>query len=133
MTEKRWPASEASALQALESFFDALNAKDEQAMYRNVNLPHVRIAGDGTAIYNTIADLRDSYMRDFSARAGADWDHTSLDSEEVIHSSENKVHVFIQFTRRDRSDNKIATHQSLWIMTCIDGHWGVQARSSFAP
>ncbi len=51
----------------------------------------------------------------------------------MIHSSENKVHVFIQFTRYDKDGDPLATHQSLWIMTKLKGPWGSQARSSFAP
>ena len=26
-----------------------------------------------------------------------------------------------------------ATHQAVWVVTRIEGHWGIQARSSFAP
>ena len=25
------------------------------------------------------------------------------------------------------------THEAVWVVTQLDGHWGVQARSSFAP
>ena len=133
MAENRWLASEEKALWVLDTFFAALNAGDAEALYQTINLPHVRIAGDGVAIYATLDDLERSYLRDFSSRAGPDWDHSVLDSKEVIHSSESKVHVFIQFTRCDKNGGEIATYKSLWIMTCIDGHWGVQARSSFAP
>ena len=113
--------------------FDALNAGDSGALFRSVNFPHIRISGNGVLIYATMDDVERSYLRDFHARAGPDWNHSVLDSTEVIHSSEHKAHVFIQFTRYDEDDSKIATYQSLWIVTCIDGHWGVQARSSFAP
>jgi hypothetical protein len=133
MMENRRQASEEQALRSLDAFFVALNAGDPKALYENINLPHIRISGEGVAIYATLDDLERSYLRDFSSRAGPDWDHTVLDSKEVIHSSNNKVHVFIQFTRCDKNGGKIATYRSLWIMTCIDGRWGVQARSSFAP
>ena len=133
MVENPHSASEEGALQALDAFFAALNARDDKALYQTINLPHIRIAGEGVAIYATLEDLERTYLRDFSSRAGPDWDHTDLDSKEVIHRSENKVHVFIQFTRLDKNGGKIATHRSLWIMTRVDGHWGVQARSSFAP
>ena len=131
--ENRRPASEVRALQVLDASFAALNAGDTKALYENINLPHIRIAAKGVAIYATLDDLKESYLRDFISRAGPDWDHSVLDSKEVIYSSDNKVHVFIQFTRCDKNGGEIATHRSLWIMTCVDGHWGVQARSSFAP
>jgi len=126
-------SSQAKALQVLDDFMAALNARDDEALYDTINLPHVRISGQGVAIYATRQELEQSYLRDFAARAGPDWDHTILDSKEVIDATESKVHVMIQFTRCDRSGAKIATYRSLWIMTCVDGHWGAQARSSFAP
>ena len=133
MTENRWPSSDAGAIQALEDYFAALNAGDRQALFNTMHVPHVRISGDGVAIFNTREDLEESYLEGFAARAGDSWHHSVLDSTQVIHSSENKVHVFIQFTRYDKDDAEIVTHQSLWIMTRVDGRWGAQARSSFAP
>ena len=133
MAENRWAASEQGALAALNASMNALNARDSDALYRTLQLPHVRISGSGVAIWMTLADLEESYLRDFYSRAGPEWDHTVLDSTDVLHSSENKVHVLIQFTRCDRNGDKIATFRSLWIMTWVEGRWGAQARSSFAP
>ncbi len=133
MIENRWASSEAEAVQAIEAFMAALNAGDSQALFDTMHLPHVRISGDGVAIYATREDLEKNYLKEFAARAGDSWHHTVLDSTQVIHSSENKVHVFIQFTRYDEDSGLLATHQSLWIMTRLNGHWGAQARSSFAP
>ena len=112
---------------------DALNAGDSQALFNTMHVPHVRISGNGVAIYATREDLERDYLEGFAARAGNSWHHTVLDSTQVIHSSEDKVHVYIQFTRYDKDNGAIATHQSLWIMTRVDGRWGAQARSSFAP
>ncbi len=133
MTENQWADSEAKAVQAVEAFMAALNAGDNQALFDTMHLPHMRISGDGVAIYATREDLEKNYLKEFAARAGNSWHHTDLDSTQVTHSSENKVHVLIQFTRYDKDGGLLATHQSLWIMTRLDGHWGAQARSSFAP
>ena len=122
-----------SAVAAIEQFMAALNARDDDALYDLLHLPHVRISGDGVAIWHDRNELEATYLRDFYARAGPDWHHTTLDSTEVIHSSERKVHVLIQFNRRNASGAVIATYRSLWIMTDNDGRWGAQARSSFAP
>ena len=122
-----------AAVAAIEQFMAALNARDDDALYDLLHLPQVRISGDGVAIWHDRNELEATYLRDFYARAGPDWHHTTLDSTEVIHSSERKVHVLIQFTRRNASGAAIATYRSLWIMTDNDGRWGAQARSSFAP
>ena len=132
MTEKRWAASEAEAIQALEAFMAALNAGDNEALFDTMHLPHVRISGDGVAIYATREDLEKNYFEAFAARAGESWHHTVLDWTQALHSSENKVHLFIQWTRYDKVGGPLATHQALWIMTKLNGRWGAQARSSFA-
>ena len=131
--EIRYPESADQAVAAIESFMAALNARDDAALYDLLHLPHVRVSGAGVAIWHDRTELEATYLRDFYARAGPDWHHTILDSTEVLHSSEHKVHVLIQFTRCDESGAAIAIYRSLWIMTCMDGHWGAQARSSFAP
>ena len=109
MVEKPLSASEEKALTTLDNFMAALNARDDEALYETINLPHVRISGDGVLIYQTLEELKKSYLRDFSFRAGPDWDHTVLDFKEVLHSSESKVHLFIQFTRCDRNGGAIST------------------------
>ena len=131
--ENQWPESAAAAVSAIESFMAALNWEDTAAVLDLLHLPHVRISGGGVAIWHDRAELEATYMRDFYSRAGADWHHTVLDLTEVLHSSEHKVHVLIQFTRCDADGGAIATYRSLWIMTRVNGRWGAQARSSFAP
>ncbi len=133
MAENQWAASEQGAIKALEGFMAALNAGDNQALYNTMHVHHVRISGNGVAIHNTREDLERDYLKGFAARAGDSWHHTVLDSVEVLHSSEDKVHLYIQWTRHDKDDLPLLTHQALWIMTRIDGRWGAQARSSFAP
>lgn len=131
--EDQWPESAAAAVSAIASFMTALNAGDTDGLLDLLHLPHIRISGSGVAIWHNREDLEATYMRDFYARAGADWHHTVLDSAQVLHSSEHKVHVLIQFTRCDADGSPLSTYRSLWIMNHVDGRWGAQARSSFAP
>ena len=111
----------------------ALNVGDNDALFDTMHVPHVRISGNGVAIYATREDLEKNYLEGFAARAGDSWHHTELDWTQALHSSEDKVHVFIQWTRYDKDGGRLASHQALWIMTKLSGHWGAQARSSFAP
>lgn len=133
MTENQWPDSAAAAVEAIEAFMAALNARDDRELLDLLHLPHVRISGGGVAIWHDRSELEATYLRDFYQRAGPDWHHTILDATDVLHSSEHKVHVLIQFTRCDGDGAAIATYRSLWIMTRVNGGWGAQARSSFAP
>ena len=133
MSSNQWPDSAANAVAAIEGFMAALNARDDAAILDLLHLPHIRISGAGVAIWYDRGELEATYLSDFHQRAGPDWHHTILDSTDVLHSSERKVHVLIQFTRCDAQGVPIATYRSLWIMTEDSGHWGAQARSSFAP
>jgi len=56
-----------------------------------------------------------------------------VDRTAVIQSADSNVHVTVQFTRYDRTHTTLATYRTLYVVTCVEGHWGIQARSSFAP
>ena len=133
MKETRCVESEAGAIKAYETFISALNSGDTQAMFQVMHVPHIRISGNGVVIYETKDQLQGEYMNGFADRAGAAWHHTEMDWVQALHSSEDKVHLYLQWTRYDKAGNAIATHPALWIMTKIDGIWGAQCRSSFSP
>ena len=60
------------------------------------------------------------------------WDHSAWDSIEIVQSGTDKVHVALQFSRYDANGNVLKTFETFHIMTNQDGHWGTQARSSYA-
>ena len=72
-------------------------------------------------------------MTDSEAQAMRLLDHSAWDHRKIIHSSDDKVHVNTRFTRYRADDTKIGVYDSVYVVTKQDGHWGVQARSSFAP
>ena len=126
-------AAESGAIRAVQEYMSALNEADHKTLFEKLHTPHIRIAGDDVTIYPTRKELEEDYLPGFMNRAGPSWKYTTLDSVEVLQSSVKKVHLFIQWTRYDEHDRPITTQQALWIMRKIDGRWGAQARSSFAP
>jgi hypothetical protein len=52
---------------------------------------------------------------------------------QAIQSGPDKVHFSVVFVRFDASGKEIGRFPSFYIVTLKDGHWGIQARSSFAP
>ena len=110
MTENRHPDSEARATQVIEAFMAALNSGDNPALFDAMHVPHVRISGNGVAIYLTKEELEREYLNGFSSRAGDTWHHTELDWVQPLHSSEDKAHLYIQWTRYDKSGGVLATH-----------------------
>lgn len=109
----------------------AFNARDPQAWAATLNYPHVRFASNEVRVYNTAEDFSRE-MKDYPTRL-APWHHSRWESMNVIQSGPDKVHIAVTFVRYDASNKEIGKFPSLYIVTLKNGHWGVQARSSFAP
>ena len=121
-----------AAMAALDEFMAKFNARDMEAWAKTLNYPHVRIASGAVRVWETPEEYagRDVFSL-LTSEYG--WDHSVWDKREVVQSGPDKVHFATTFSRYDKDGNKIATFDSLYIVTLRDGHWGTQARSSFAP
>ncbi len=114
----------------MDGYLAALNGRDSAGMRAAFHYPHYRFAGGRVVIYQGPEDYDFGV---FDARTRADgWAYSEWDRREVIHASEAKVHADIQFTRYRGDGSSIGVYQSIWIFTNRDGHWAVEARSSFA-
>ncbi len=51
----------------------------------------------------------------------------------MSHAGENKGHFDTRFARYRADGSLIGHFDSIYVVTLEDGHWGVKARSSFAP
>lgn len=121
-----------AAMTSLDDYMKAFNARDPAAWAATLNYPHVRLASGAVRVWQTEQEYTD-YM-DFDAFAKRfGWDHSVWDKREVTQSGPDKVHFSTTFSRYDKDGNKIATFDSLYVVTKRDGHWGTQMRSSFAP
>jgi hypothetical protein len=52
---------------------------------------------------------------------------------QIVQSSPTKVHIAVEFSRYHKDGTQYASYPSLYIVEQVDGHWGIRARSSFAP
>ena len=125
-------SAEEAAMTALDEFMTAFNARDRAAWAKTLNYPHVRIAGGNVRVWQDVEEYT-AYMDFDRFIKQTGWHHSVWDERTVIQSGKDKVHIAVQFSRYDKDDRKIATYESLYIVTNRDGHWGTQARSSFAP
>lgn len=123
--------AEAAARQAMDNFMAAFNSRDVHAWAATLNYPHVRFASNQVRIYQSAEEFARGDA-DYPKRL-APWDHSRWDSMQVIQSGPDKVHFAVIFVRFDVSGKEIGRFPSLYIVTLQNGHWGVQARSSFAP
>ncbi len=121
--------SEAAAMACLDAFMTAFNARDMQAFEQTFNFPSIRLASNAMRIINK----GDQTQATFDHASLKDWDHSAWEKREVIHSGPDKVHINTRFTRYRADGSIIGGFDSIYVVTCEDGHWGIKARSSFAP
>ena len=126
------PASrEAAARAPIDAFFKAFNARDNDALKKTLHYPHVRINEAGNVNVWRNASEAGTNFEGLTRSEG--WARSSLDSVSMRQNDPVKVHFEVVFSRYKADGSKYATYQSLWIVTSVNGEWGVQARSSFAP
>ncbi len=119
----------AAAMAVTDAFMAAFNARDLPAFEQTFNFPSVRLAS------NTLTLIEPGYHQPQMFEKGplSDWDHSAWERREVIHAGPDKVHLDTRFTRYRKDGSVIGGFDSIYVITCEDGHWGVKARSSFAP
>ena len=119
-----------SAEGALDAFMTAFNASDAAGVNDAFNFPHVRLASGTVTIFEKRGDFT---LEGFESRTKADgWHRSAWDYRNIVQANSDKVHFDVQFTRYREDGSVIGAYKSLWIVTRIDGRWGVQARSSYA-
>jgi hypothetical protein len=119
----------AAAMRCLDDFMTAFNARDLDAFESTFNFPSVRLAS------NTLVLIERGHHKPAMFETGplADWDHSAWERREVIHSGPDKVHFDTRFTRYRADGSVIGGFNSIYVVTREDGHWGIKARSSYAP
>lgn len=120
-----------AAIAAMQGFIDAFNAQNHEALADTLNYPHIRLAnGAFTKIPTREAFIERS--RAGKARLTAEgWARTTVAKVVAIHVGSDKVHLAITNERRHADGTVYKRFDTFWIATCVDGHWGIQFRSSY--
>lgn len=122
-------SDDVAAFAPIAAYIDALNRTDTDGVRAAFQFPHV-LFSQGRVFHYPTADSFS--LDDFKNRVSADgWVRSSIDSHAVVLSGPDKVHFDIRFTRWRADGSAIGVHHSLYIVTRIDGRWGLQARSSY--
>lgn len=124
-----YEAEIAAAQQVLDDFMAAFNARDIPAFEKTFNFPSARLASNRM----TILEKGTMQPERFTTGALAEWDRSAWERRAVIHAGPDKVHIDTRFTRYRKDGSVIGGFDSIYVITCEDGHWGVKARSSYAP
>jgi hypothetical protein len=116
------------ALAVVDRYLAALNARDTVAIRDAFNFPHLRIGATGRlARFEQPQDYDFDHFHRITRKDG--WDHTRWDRTEVVYATEGKAHVAVDFTRYRADGSVIGRYFSLYVVTCQEGHWGIQVGS----
>jgi len=126
----RYAAEIAAAQACLDAFMAAFNERDVKAWEATFNFPHIRLASGTVTVLRRPGEQRADL---FSRGALSDWDHSEWARRNVVQAGAEKVHIDTRFNRYRRDGTLIDGFDSIYVVTKANGHWGVQARSSFAP
>ena len=116
------------AYDVVDRYIAAINAGDGDAVRETLNFPHFRIGTKGNVTY--YPDDSADHLGNFRNRTNADgWHRSVVDEMQVIFTIPTKAHVSVNFRRHRADGSEIGAYHSLYIITEIDGHWGLQGGS----
>ena len=108
-------------------FFRADSAQDAQAWAAVMSYPHTRVSATGNSPYYQTPD--DYAARaSWAAREATGWVRSVGVDPVRIHESADKVHWAGGWTRYNAKDEPILRNRVTYIVTRLDGPWGIQAR-----
>ncbi len=117
---------EMEARAALDEYFRAWNATDNDAVAAISNFPRLTLGQNGLVV---VRETPEEIATDFEVLRQSGWDHSTLDLAEAVHVSPDKVHFRIVFTRFATDGQPYLTMPGLYVITKQDGHWGLQMQS----
>jgi hypothetical protein len=117
------------ALVPIRAYIEALNKGDVDGVRAAFHFPHVSFSRGRVLVSPTAGSFS---LQDFHNRVGPDgWVRSSIDGHRVVLAGPHKIHFDVWFTRWRGDGSAIGVHHSLYIVTEIDGKWGLQSRSSY--
>ena len=125
------PPSVTAALAVLDEFMANFNDEDMVGWSATLHYPHVRFASETVTVYPSAAEFTDRPV--FEGLRSTGWRRSAWRSRTPTLASDSKVHLETVFERYNAKGEAIGRYHSLYIVTKIDGRWGIQARSSLAP
>ena len=124
-------ASADAGIAAAELFIDAFNAQDHARLAAALNYPHLRLANGRFARIESAAEFASLSERGAERLAEEGWHHSTIDAIDVVHADAGKMHLAMTVCRHRADGSVYNTFDTLWIATLVDGHWGIQFRSSY--
>lgn len=117
----------AEARAALDEYFRAFNAEDNEALVAISNFPRLSIGRNGQVVVRSEpAEIETDFLL---LRQVEGWDHSTLDLVEAVQVAPDTVHFKVVFSRRKVDGAAYRTVPGLFVITKQDGEWGLQLQS----
>lgn len=120
--------SEEEARKVIEAYFPLFSKRDAKGLLRVVNFPHIRVTNSGTLTIPSANEWKGD-----PTPLEKHWRESRLDSLTFVQSDATKAHALVVFSRFKSDGTRYLSYPTLWIVTKVNGHWGIQIRSTFAP
>jgi len=112
----------------LDTYMTALNDGDPKSVCRSFHYPHVQFVAGMVRTYDTLPSCQ-------TARGTARNGHQSApnrsgwDRRAVVQAYPETVHVTVILNRFDEADQRVAQLDALFIITRVNGRWGIRGYS----
>ncbi len=112
--------------ECLQKFSDAFDEENLDKMDEQLHFPHYLFSGNEMTVWEKSGNMPSNF---FETLKEGGFRKTICELAEPVLISPNKVHYKWNYTRRGENDTILSTHENLWIVTIIDGKWGIALRS----
>jgi hypothetical protein len=117
------------AMEVMDKFLAAFNAKDTPGFEATFHYPHMRIASYPLQVLTGPGQQDDI----FGNLATEDWAKSRWDARTIVQCSQDKAHILATFGRLHADGTEYAKYDGLYVVELRDGFWGITVRSTFAP
>ena len=110
---------------------EGFNKRDKKITIEGLHFPHIRLWQNKFSVFKNEKEFLKGYDIQTKNLKKEGWDHTVTLDIKAVQSQEEKVHLLIHQSRRNKNGEEYHNFQTLWIMTKINRKWGIHFRSSF--
>lgn len=121
------------ATAAIDEFFRAFNARDNEALHQVHHVPQALIAFEDNRFVsadNMNAPLVNTNFAALQAREN--WAHSEYEDIRILAATPTRVIVELMFQRVNTAGDVYMRIPALWVLAKHDGRWGMQFRSLMA-
>lgn len=118
--------SDSDTLELLTRFTSAFNNRDVKQMDKCLHFPHIMLAGSEETIWEHPNSLSGDYFDWLEQETG--WSHSEYQSKNLVLSHDSQRHYLLEYTRNRSDGSVISRHRNLWVLTKLDGTWGIKIR-----